>query len=458
MSNCRRMSHHDVGAPPLYGYKRESIYQFLDVIFTTGYNLQYVNNFVRTGRELLLNFADPHGYVEGHLLLLQGSAQEVLNDKLYRVTEVPSNTSLKLYIKEDIFEGLPEMATESNMTCKVAPLNWEKLYESTTQRSYRSRLEKSSKIIVTFKQPTYHATQLKTTNAVCYEMDLSKDIDLETGSTIDSCFSAIRASKGHSAQYFVTSTNSDNLASSPTWTDAAVHRSPWTVVGDESMVYFFITPYVDGYYENGSYRQYATPQDYNGAYRFVKCFAFGDIEALDPNEYLTGSSFYFHFYYFEATNSFSGSITAPLSNPFIRQGSQSWYDYYFTTYDPSPTYAQARVTTLGVPYYSTGDGSSCSWSNYGAYPQRVTGGLNYFDYLAYNNNTIAQNNSDYFLKGTFKYVKYSDCNLRNIGVIRDLHNRILPTDKPYKKLYLVTNSTDNWSTYNYYGNYLFELD
>ena len=63
-----------------------------------------------------------------------------------------------------------------------------------------------------------------------------------------------------------------------------------------------------------------------------------------------------------------------------------------------------------------------------------------------------------FYKGIFPYVKYSDSNLRNIGVIRDLHNIILPTDIPYKKLFLADGSNDNWTSPNYYGNFLFELD
>ena len=56
MSTCRRMCHTDVGAPLYYGYKRDGIYAFLDVLFVTGYNEKFVLNYSREERILTVNY------------------------------------------------------------------------------------------------------------------------------------------------------------------------------------------------------------------------------------------------------------------------------------------------------------------------------------------------------------------------------------------------------------------
>ena len=456
MSNCRRMTHEDVGAPSFFGYKRDGLYSFLDTVFLTGYNELFVLNYTREERVLTVNYAAPHGYVVGQLLQFKGSVTTGLNIN-HRVTEVPSTNSLKIYLKDDAFSTYPEASAETGLQTKVAPFNWEKVYESPTQRSYRSRATDSSKIVITFKRPTFHATQLVTTNAVCYEIDISKNVDVTTGSSIDSCFATKKASSGHNCFYFISSTNSDSLATAATWTNDTA-RVPWTLVGDERFVFLMYSSFVDGSYENGSYRQFLPPSQYVGSYRHPCMYAFGDIVSYDSQEYVTGSSFFFKFYYFENNSSYEGNIINQLYRVFLKPGSWSNYTYYYSAFDPKGTYASARTITIGPTYYSTGDGANCGYSNYVAYPQRVTGGLNYHDFQAYESNTTGVNNAGMFYKGIFPYVKYSDCNLRNIGVIRDLHNLILDTDQPFKKLFLADGSNDSWTNPNYYGNFLFELD
>lgn len=456
MSNCRRMSHMDAGAPVMYGYKRGSLYEFLDTVFLTGYNEKFVTGYTRVDREVILQYAAPHGYVEGQLIELSGSSFPAFNIN-YRVTEVPSSNILKIYIKDASFASYPESSSEPTLKTKVAPLGWEKVYGSPTQRSYRSRATKSSKVVVTFKQPTYSPTIFVTTSAHCYEMDISKDIDPLSGSTIDSCLASQKATSGHSAQYFVISTQSDNLAATPAAWDHPTHRVAWTIVGDEKMVYIVNTPYVDSIYENGTYRQYNIDFQ-TSCYRQSKMTAFGDIEAIDEAEYLTGSSFYFNFYYFLTTSQLAGNIANSAQNPFIRPGSWSWYNYFFTAYDPTGTIASARIQTIGGMGVGSYGNCSASQDNYIAYPQRITGGLTYYDYLAYANGTAIANTNSIFLKGFFKYIKYTDCNITNLGNARANYNRVLAQEKPYKKLYFINNHSDYWHYNSYQGSYLVELD
>lgn len=456
MSSCRRMTHEDVGAPPLYGYKRDGLYAFLDTVFLTGYNEKFVLNYSRTDRVLTLNYAEPHGYEVGQLLAFSGSLHTPLNIN-HRVTEVPSTNALKIYIKDDAFASYPEASSETGIQTKVAPFGWEKVYESATQRSYRSRAVDSSKLVITFKKPTFHATTLVTTAAVCYEIDVSKDIDPSTGSSIDSCFTARKSTYGHSCSYFVASSNNSQLSSSATWTNET-YRAPWTLVGNEKFVYFVYNSFVDGLYENGSYRQFSKPSNYNGNYRHPFMYAFGDIIPYDPKEYLTGSSFFFKFFQFYTTASYENNISSQSARPFLTAGSFASYTYFFSNYDPAGTLCSARLLSIAPTFSSTGEGSSCGNSNYLAYPQRVIGGMTYYDWMAFENRTNSTNDPGMFYKGVFPFSKYSDTNLGNLGVTRDLHNKILPTDLPYKLLFLATADNSSWTSGSTYGNFLFELD
>lgn len=461
MSTCRVFTHRDVGAPSLLSYKRDSLYQFLDTIMVTGYNTKYVNNFVREGRVLTLNYTEPHGYKDGQLLTIFESSVESLNGGLYRVTKVTSDTALTLYIKDDSFENLPEMVTDPAMQTKVAPLGWEKVYESPSQRSYRSRHEKSSKIVITFKKSTFEPTsqRLKTTGAVCYEVDMSKDIDIETGSPIESAFTARKSQYGHTCQYWITATNSDDLSTAATWNND-IHRAPYTIVGDEKIVYIITNPFTDGVYEQGSFRQFDPPSAWGFPYRYTKLYAFGDYEALDENEYLTGSSFYFRFYYFAAQGTYESNISDPHYNTFIHVGStQSWYDYYFDSYDPTGAVAIARIVAGGTTAWNS-YGYNCSNYLWNAYPERVAGGIVYAPYYAYNNSPTAGTNSlNCFLKGTFPFVKTGLTSLQNIGNAYEQHQRTYPLGDPVKKLFFHTNHHYYWyNNDNPYGGWLFELD
>lgn len=456
MSSCRRMCHTDIGSPIYYGYKRDGIYSFLDTVFLTGYNEKFVLNYTREDRIITLQYEAPHGYVQGQLLAFSGSLHTPLNIN-HRVIEVPSSNALKIYIKDDSFETYPESSAETGIQTKVAPFGWEKVYESPTQRSYRSRSVESSKVVFTIKQPTYNATKFITEGAICYEIDLSKDIDPVTGSAIDSCFPADKTSFGHTCRYWIVSSDRDDLFASRDY-NISETPAPWTFIGDENMVYFISCPYEpnnDWGNKNSSYRQI---DPYTGNYRYPKCYAFGDILPVNQNEYLTGSSFYFRFYY-ARSGSWEGQFSNSEYNPFIRAGNWSWWDGFFSAYDPIGNSSNARMMTIhpvGDNNYVYNAGSYL-WNSY---PQRVSGGLTYFDYLAYSDGPSAGRNSvNCFYKGVFKYAKYCDTNLTNIGNKGILHNKVHPTGLPYKFTMTVNNSMDYWhEIVSSQGYYVFELD
>lgn len=466
MSTVRFMSHEDTNAPPFYGYSRTSIYTWFNQILVDGYNLKYVNNFVREGRKLTLNFTTPHGFLKGRLLVISDSSFEPLNNVKFRVTSVPSTTSLTLFIKDEAWESYPQMSTETTMTIKVAPLGWEVLYKTNEQISFRSRRDDSSKTIITIKKPTYpyHTTGLKTTGAVAYEVDYSKDIDLTTGSPIDSYFTQRLAQYGHTCNYWVCSTNTDNLQDSASWTNETF-KVPWTIIGDDKFFYFIGTPFVDGLYENGSYRVLTT-QTYNGSYRAFRLYAMGDIEAADPQEYLTGSSFFFTLFYYANNNSRDalGTSHSDLYNytPFANiNGSYTRSCYFASTYDITGNIATARILSGGNGLYDSynSSGSDYLWP---AYPERVTGGVTYCKYYAYANDTGAGRNSySVFYKGEFPFVRALLTNLRNYSSVhRGQHMVIFDLENTLTTKQLITHSWGgyNWSGLDYTGNHLFELD
>lgn len=457
MSNCRRFTHEDVGAPPLYAYRRDGLYAFLDTIFLEGYNRRYITHYARNESALKLTYADAHGYKVGQLLQVEGAEYTGFNNK-FRVVEVPTTTELILFLDTADLESAPEAGSETTIETYVAPLGWEKVFESETQRSYRSRAEKSSKVVVTFKQPTYHATQLKTTNAVCYEVDFSKDIDPLTGSTIDSCFANAKASYNHSCFYLITSTNSEALASSMNYNNASSARAPWTIVGDERFVFFVQCSYTSYDNNENSYDRQFNPNSYWNSYRYWTPYVFGDIDCEDPNEYVTGSSFYFKMYFFRNNSTYHSSyLTTWYNKSFLRPSSWSNYDYFFDGYDPIGSYQTARLVTVGATA-SDGYGVSGSRNLYPAYPQRISGGVTYFDYLAYSGGPNGGVNSvGCFYKGVFPYVKYCETNLANVADYYGSRTITLPI-KDSKMFFATTNHYTNWGSWDEAGHWCFELD
>ena len=150
MSTVRFMSHTDVGAPDYLPYDRTFLYNWLETVLTKGYNTRFVNNITRNGRTLTVNYSEPHGYVEGRLLALENSSYDALNG-LHRIIKVPTKSSLQFFIKDENFAEYPETLNDIDCTTKVAPFNWEIVYKSSEQISFKSRRTDSSKVVVTVK-------------------------------------------------------------------------------------------------------------------------------------------------------------------------------------------------------------------------------------------------------------------------------------------------------------------
>ncbi len=463
MSTVRIMSHEDSGAPTLLGYNRTAFYTWMETILSVGYNQKNILNITRNGRYLTLTYSVDHGYRKGHLLQLENSPYAPL-DGLYRVTSIISTTSLTIYLKDEAWDSYPATLHDLNTSTKVAPLGWDVVYKTNEQISFRSPRTDSSGVVITLKKPTYPhgGTALKTTSSVVFELDLSKDIDLTTGSTIDSCFIELKAQQGHSCFYWILSTNNPNLESGSTWTSDTL-RAPWGITGDDKFFFFTGMPFADGY-EDGYYRQYSTT--WNSSYRSNRTYAFGDIDAADPLEYSTGSSFFFSPHYYAHNgdrDNLATSDSSPWnSNPFGSiTGTYTNRVHFFSEYDPKGTFTNARIVTGGsAPYDATtaGSGSDLLWN---AYPERVAGGITYFKYFACaNEKGVGRNTFQSYMKGEFPIVRALVTNLRNFATTaRGQHRVVFDTDEPTKMLYTYSFGQYGFtSNLEYNACHLFELD
>ena len=463
MSTVRFMSHTDVGAPDYLPYDRTFLYNWLETVLTKGYNTRFVNNITRNGKTLTVNYSEPHGYVEGRLLALENSSYDALNG-LHRVIGVPTESSLQFFIKDEDFAAYPEILTDIDCTTKVAPFNWEIVYKSSEQISFKSRRTDSSKVVVTVKKPTYpfHATALKTTNAVAYEMDFSKDINTENGLPIDSCLNVYKQQYNHSSMYWLCTSNSESLQDAANWNNS-VYRGPWTLVGDDKFIYIITNPFVESLYENSSYRTYSV-QTYNNNYNSLVLWSFGDYNPIDTTEYSTGSSFFFNFHYYANNNNRSTLRSSQIDSynysPFIR--TDSWYtkdSFFFSGYDPKGYCDPAAIMTGGyVPYASHPSGGSSYL--YPSYPDRISGGFVYYDYLAYSRNIQnISNNSSVFYKGVFPHVKCLATNMINYSnIARGTHLKVFKTEEPFRQFITVFAGGNGYHGEPTGGFFLFELD
>ena len=239
-TRCQIMSYMDLGAPPLRANNRDALFPWLDTIFTSGYNLQNVLSITSDGTQITINFNNSgFGYTLGQLIKVSGASEAVFNKK-WRVQSI-HETSIKCNIIDT--ETYPTIAT-GTITTLVASLDWEFVFSNTTQRSIRSKMENSSKSIITFKKPT--GNLLKDKGAVAYEVEVSKNINPTTGFITDSLTSPYNLTDNGvsvSSFYFIQSVYSSSAIVATTNNTYMANQNydlPWHVIGDGRIFYIII--------------------------------------------------------------------------------------------------------------------------------------------------------------------------------------------------------------------------
>ena len=380
-TRCQIMSYFDPGAPQyLYG-SRQTFYEFLDTVLTQGYNTQAVVSITlleEEGKEpvlkLLYNPDEGHGYRVGHMLALSGATEPVFNTT-WRVISVPSSYELHLRIL-DTSLAIPAQATGSIIS-KVAPLDWEIVYSTANQRSYRSKMLNSSRNVITFKKPR-HKNLNNANSPVAHEIDISKEIDLATGEGLDSYLrqsdhKMISANDNKPFGSFYFPQHSSNIHLSNTVTAGNTSRAPWYIVGDGRifhLIYFHgdtSNPLEDSGYTNyirGNQR-YAT------RYHFL----FGDPNSIDESDIYSGLGTVF------SCPEFASNLNLARSNPAsFGTNTTNLPLFFLKSYDGSINLETIHIGSV----YATTNVNNFNGGGYSAqYPHKITGGFIYHPYYLF---------------------------------------------------------------------------
>lgn len=406
-TRCQMMSYFDPGAPQYMYGSRQSFYEFLDTVLTQGFNTQAVTSLTlleEEGKEpvlkLLYNPDDGHGYRVGHMLALSGATEPVFNTT-WRVISVPSSYELHLRIL-DTSLAIPAQATGSIIS-KVAPLDWEVVYSTSNQRSYRSKMLNSSRNVITFKKPR-HKNLNNANSAVLHEIDISKEIDLATGEGLDSYTSQsdyllipANDNKPFGTFYFYQHNTNTNLNTVVTVGNTS--RVPWYVIGDGRIFYIIYNQGdTSNPLENAPHVNY-NRIDNQPAMRYS--FVFGDPNSLDENDIYSGNGTVF------STHKVNSALSQERSSTTGSVNRSDLPFYFLKSYEASsnlePIYIGSIYTTTGINNFNGGSYSA-------QYPHKITGGFIYHPY--YIMGVMGSGNN--ILRAELPYMTFCPLDLGNV--------------------------------------------
>ena len=369
MAKITVMSYKDAGAPQVIANDRRAFYTLLDTWLIQGYNNQVVSRLTcdKQAKTITLQFETDHLYKEGQLLLIQGATYQGFN-KPFRIVQTV-NRIVTLRIDKEDLEDYPEVDENVlSITTKVAPANWEPVFSSSTQRSYRSRadFDRSSKLFYTFKQPVNPL--LVSAGAVCYSVDISKNLDTATGTPLDSVFLSTRSETDGSNFYVLTDVYTTPITNVNNGKGDTM--LPWFCIASDTFVYFMLGGYTDRSTTIGTadpstflshYRNYPRSKGY---YTTLQQYYFGDIEAFHPQEYINQTSAVYSFYHYKQDVLTSVEIQMYMRYPSYSYTSlnAAYSGWFVDTFVPSNTpnmFLSSTSSILNTHYsYASGHGYS----------------------------------------------------------------------------------------------------
>lgn len=392
-TRCQMMSYLDTDAPQYMFGSRQSFYEFLDKVLTEGYNTQPVLSLtleeLEGERVIKLSYEAEHGYRVGQLVKISGADSSEF-EGIFRIVRIDKNTELYLGNLDDTVE-YPETSSGS-IVSKVSPLDWELVYSTQNQRSYRSKMSNSSRNVITFKYPR-HKTLQRTNSCVVHEVSVSRDIDLSNGSEFDSHTSHLdytnkssNDNKPYGALYFIQHGHSySNITYDVTPSNTT--RVPWYFIGDGRIFYFIST---NGFGNNPIEDQGNVNYNRGPLPSYRSAFVFGDPNSLDESDIYNGNGS------FLSTSCLNESLTSYLvgnepkfganNNPYV-----AFCKNYLGNYSLQQTY----VTSV----------AGYSFSNFGyylsqTYPNIMSSGFVYFPYYLFTSTV------DFNVRAEVPYARY----------------------------------------------------
>lgn len=213
---------------PQMGSTNGEMLTVLDAALITGCCPATASGAVIEGDFVKITFGVIHPYMLRQFIVIAGATNPALNGK-HRITKV---TSTEIWIAKGSITS-----TTGTLTVKIAPLGWESIFGTTspTKRAFRSADPTSSRMVL-YLNSEYEArvgahstkpSQLVKV-AICEDM---VELGVEIGSV-----TAAKSDKSapHGFYHFVQSASISLGASAPDT------PSPWFIIGDGKIFYFFV--------------------------------------------------------------------------------------------------------------------------------------------------------------------------------------------------------------------------
>lgn len=184
-------------APPMAGTVGYMI-SILDAVLVNGFNSKSVSSLVVSSNVATVTTSTSHGYEIGTRLLFAGANESIFNDE-FEILTIPATNQFTFAITT------ADATATGTITCKVAPLGWEKSFSGTNKAVYRSLDVTSNRLYLRVDDTN---AQYATVNI--YETMSS--VDVGTGAS--------------TTKYWKKSSTSDTTA------------RPWYAVGNKKVFYF----------------------------------------------------------------------------------------------------------------------------------------------------------------------------------------------------------------------------
>lgn len=125
--------HSGMAGAPVLSNNWGDLIGLLDGCLVTGFNLKTINGITSAAGVATASISGGHTYVVDQIVLIAGCDQPAYNGE-QRITGITANT----FTFDVVGNPASPATTQGNISCKVAPLGWEKAFSGTNKAAYRS--------------------------------------------------------------------------------------------------------------------------------------------------------------------------------------------------------------------------------------------------------------------------------------------------------------------------------
>ena len=198
LASNREYYYGQTSAPPMAGVIGYFI-AILDAFLVNGFNPRNVTSLTVSNNVATATTSTAHGYEIGTVIANSGANESVFNDD-FEIIAIPTTTSFTFAVTTAL------TAATGTITCKVAPLGWEKTFSGTNKAVYRS-------LDLTTNQFYLRVDDTNAQYAAVTMYETMSNVDTGTGAS--------------ATKYWKKSSTSDTTA------------RPWYAIGNKKVFYIF---------------------------------------------------------------------------------------------------------------------------------------------------------------------------------------------------------------------------